>query len=84
MRSSAEPDTVMCPFLRSVRQTQSGQSSESFVNACYLQRRPTRGNLIRSLHTQANLCISGNHSVCPHYRVATCAGRKRSKVPARA
>ena len=82
MGSSREADPVMCPFLRSVRHGRPGQSSDSFANACYLQRRPARSNLMHALHTQANLCTSANYVVCPHYRVAVFARRSRVAVRA--
>lgn len=82
MRPPNEPDAVMCPFLRSIRQHRSGATSSSYTNACYLQRRPTRTNLIHALHTQANLCVSPDHVMCPHYRVAARARRRPVKVPA--
>jgi hypothetical protein len=84
MRSSDDADIEMCPFLRSVRQAHSGRETEAFTNACYLQRRPNRGNLIHALHTQANLCTSTNHVMCPHYRVAARTRRRRAKAGARA
>jgi hypothetical protein len=84
MRPSQGSDAKMCPFLRSIRQSRSGQSPDSFANACYLQRRPIRSNLIHALHTQANLCTSANYVICPHYRVAMSAHRSHSRVPARA
>jgi hypothetical protein len=84
MSSFDDPDVDMCPFLRSVRQHPPGEVSHSYVNACYLQRRPCRTNLLHALHTQANLCMSADHVMCPRYRVGAHALSRRARVAVRA
>jgi len=61
----------MCPFLRSTHEIKSNHPVTACKNICYLQRRPTRTNLFHTLHTQASLCLSPDHVVCPHYRIAS-------------
>lgn len=81
MRPPNEPHAAICPFLRSIREHQSGATSNSYTNACYLQRHPTRTNLVHALHTQANLCMSPDHVICPHYRIAMRTRRSPARVP---